>query len=316
MPNSINFIAAIVIYFLLAYLIPIRRGKQPILLWMILILAQSSSIYFFDKIYLYISNVIFFSDFTATTVKGITFGIIILANLFLILLLNTLFKVESSSLGSKKQKNNKKVKKNQKAETKPKEEIPKLEINESETIGKKHDCVIENRIEPLFATVSEPKGSENDFPVDDAFSSDQIKQDIENMQIRLNQKLSLDKNDNVDGADEKQINSKDDSSLENSERLETNNDDFKTILKSELSETSKDLDNSAKKIDDNEDLNILANTSDFSEEELSVLEPIQQMLDDNKMDEAIKYLRIVAFFGTNAKLMNHAKNVLNKLENN
>lgn len=91
MNNPINFVALVLVYFLLVYLFAIRRGGHKPLPWIVLILTQAASAYYFQTLCVYSARLPFLAQCSETVVMAVTGGVLALLNFLLILLINLLF---------------------------------------------------------------------------------------------------------------------------------------------------------------------------------------------------------------------------------
>lgn len=191
MPNTTNFMAIVLVYFLLVYLLPVRRGRQPLLLWLFLILVQAASVFYFRTLCSYAYHIPFLAEFTDDIRQYIVVGILIVMNLILIFLLNLAF-------------------------------------------HKKVD--------------------------NDATDSSEVEMDIDNLQLNFTQEPVQ------------------------------HQDDSSNVLFTPETLSSPNVD------------------------EVEFFDSIQTMINSGQTDEATKYLRMVAFFGTNKSLMDRAEKMLHSIE--
>ncbi len=88
MPDFIKFFALVFVYFLIIYLVAIRRKNQSLLVWLFLILQQAASLYYFQTFYSHLRLIPFFAPFSDTVCTAVTAGFLVLINSFVILLVN------------------------------------------------------------------------------------------------------------------------------------------------------------------------------------------------------------------------------------
>lgn len=88
---SINFAALVMVYFLIVYLIAIRRKGQKLLPWLFLILAQAASVSYFNLLCSYAKGIPLISMYSETIIMAIVGGALAAVNLLLILLVNLAF---------------------------------------------------------------------------------------------------------------------------------------------------------------------------------------------------------------------------------
>ncbi len=91
MPNMTKFAAIVLVYFLLVYLFPVKRGRQPLLLWVFLIAVQAMSVLYFPIIYALLYNMPVLEALPAIAVQLIVGAILVAVNMALILGLNMVF---------------------------------------------------------------------------------------------------------------------------------------------------------------------------------------------------------------------------------
>ena len=91
MPNPINFMAIVLVYFLLVYLLPVRRGRQPLLLWLLLIMVQAASVFCFRTLCIFACRIPFLAGFADDARQYMVAGSLAAINLLLIFLLNLAF---------------------------------------------------------------------------------------------------------------------------------------------------------------------------------------------------------------------------------
>ena len=91
MPNPINFMAIVLVYFLLVYLLPVRRGRQPLLLWLLLIMVQAASVFCFRTLCIFACRIPFLAGFADDARQYMVAGSLATINLLLIFLLNLAF---------------------------------------------------------------------------------------------------------------------------------------------------------------------------------------------------------------------------------
>lgn len=91
MPGLVKFAAYVLVYFLIIYMTAIRRGGQPLLPWILLILVQAVSAFYFETIFLFIRQLPFFMQQTNRFCQIVTIVGLALLNFLLIILVNLLF---------------------------------------------------------------------------------------------------------------------------------------------------------------------------------------------------------------------------------
>lgn len=88
MSEYVNFLGIVLVYFLVVYLTAIRRGGQPMLPWIFLILLQAASLYYYEYAYEYVRNLPFLLQQPQIVCQGVTIGALVVVNILMILLLN------------------------------------------------------------------------------------------------------------------------------------------------------------------------------------------------------------------------------------
>lgn len=88
MPDIIKFLALVFVYFLIIYLVAIRRKNQSLPVWLFLILLQASSVYYFQMFYSCMRLIPFLTPFSDTVCIAVTAGFLVLLNSFVILFVN------------------------------------------------------------------------------------------------------------------------------------------------------------------------------------------------------------------------------------
>lgn len=83
-----RFLAVVLAYFLIVCLTGIRRGGQPLLPWLLLILAQAASLYFHKEVCAFAQGVPFLAGQSEKIVQVIAIAVLAVANLLLILLMS------------------------------------------------------------------------------------------------------------------------------------------------------------------------------------------------------------------------------------
>lgn len=91
MTQLTNYLALILVYFLIVYLTAIRRGGQKVLPWILLILAQAASLYYFRILCVYVAGIPFFAQYSERVCMYVTAGSLALVNILLIFLLSAIF---------------------------------------------------------------------------------------------------------------------------------------------------------------------------------------------------------------------------------
>lgn len=97
MAQLTNYLALILIYFLIVYLTAIRRGGQKVLPWILRILAQAASLYYFRTLYMYAARLPFLAQYSEKICMLVVAGVLLLANVLLIFLLNIAFSPKQQS---------------------------------------------------------------------------------------------------------------------------------------------------------------------------------------------------------------------------
>lgn len=88
MPEYINFLAIVLVYFFVVYLTAIRRGGQSVLPWLFLILLQSASLYYREFVCEYVKKLPFLIQQPQTVCQGVSIGILVVINILAIVLIN------------------------------------------------------------------------------------------------------------------------------------------------------------------------------------------------------------------------------------
>ena len=301
--NTYNILILVLVYFLIAYLFPIKRGKQSSVSWLLVIACQTLTILFIDFVR---TN----PDFSLSAYgieDYILYAILFLLNVLVILLFNLLIKKKPKVKPEivKKEKNKKKkVKKEKKAKQtkeKKKKKITKNKDDKTDIPETKNDIDDLNKTSIVSQNIVgqdnlkeksdfEPAFSDTpDFNVEDIFSN-----------------ISPISMADLDESESEVYIKEDDENLED-EKDDIASEDENTDLVN--SETNDVID---KKVFDVED--VLTNVPDISDEDLKMFESIIDMLKNENAEEASKYLRIVAYFGKNKKLAEYAKEVLERIE--
>lgn len=91
MPDLVKFAAYVLVYFLIIYMTAIRRGGQPLLPWILLIVVQALSVFYFETVFLFIRQLPFLMQQTNQFCQIVTIVILALLNFLLIILVNLLF---------------------------------------------------------------------------------------------------------------------------------------------------------------------------------------------------------------------------------
>ena len=246
MTQYTNFLALVLIYFLIIYLTAIRRGGQRVLPWILRILAQAASLYYFRTLCVYVSAIPFFTQYPKQFCMYMTAGALILVNVLLIFLLNIAFSPRQQS-----------------------------------------------------------RDTTDEFYVD----VDSLPLSHENTE----QTRTMDRQEASKGKAQNPL--KEDTKAPLEEKAVGSPD---PLDKGPLEPLS---------VEPQDQIDVLTppspNTSDFSEDvcdidmdEEALFLTIQQLIDDYKISEASKYLRMVALFGTNPVSIQKAKQILAEIQPN
>lgn len=240
MPYFVRFLAVVFVYFAIVYLTAIRKGHQPIVPWLLLILLQAVSVYYHKEVYSIVRQMPFMVSQTDKFCKIVTVAILALVNLLAILGINM-------AIGNK--------------EKPPEpEEKPKEQVEESNNVFEKETPV--SNVNPEITPEEDTSSILQETPA---------------------------------SAAEHEINA-----------------DPEIILEEDMFPFTPEL-----QIPD-DDIPISLQTSDEMPDEVNIddnriFDTIQMLRENGNSETAIKYLRMVSFFGKDEQIVNKAKQMLNDL---
>ena len=96
MGNATYYLALMIVYFLIVYLTAVRRNGQRVLPWLLLIIVQTASVYFFRPLRLRFLGVSLFAGASLTLVTCATAAVLLVLNFLIILLINRVFAPEDA----------------------------------------------------------------------------------------------------------------------------------------------------------------------------------------------------------------------------